>query len=75
MVHARVSDLYIHFALMYTTDHIFTVLTIEHLVNQDGEPTTPHTLATGTKPSLSNPYVLFFRVLYERQLHMLTKKR
>ena len=33
---------------MYTTDHIFTVLPIKHLVNQDGEPTTPHKLATAT---------------------------
>ena len=28
MVHARVPEIYVHFALMYTTDHIFTVLPI-----------------------------------------------
>ena len=28
MVHARVLEAYIHFALMYTTDHIFSVLPI-----------------------------------------------
>ena len=34
---AQVSDKYIHFALMYTTDYIFPVLPIKHLVNKDGE--------------------------------------
>ena len=45
MVHAQVSDKYIHFALMYKTDHIFTVLQIKHLLNQYSEPTTPHSLS------------------------------
>ena len=40
MVHARVLDKYIHFALMYTTHNIFSVLPIKHLIDQDGEPTT-----------------------------------
>ena len=52
MVNAQISDEYIHFALMYSTYHIFTVLPIKNLVNQDGEPTIPHKLATGTKPSV-----------------------
>ena len=52
MVHLGVYDEYIHFALIYTTDHILPVLPIKHLVNQYGEPTTPNKLATGTKPSL-----------------------
>ena len=52
MVHARVSEVYIHFALMYTTDHIFPVLPIKYLINEDGDTTTPHKLATGTKPSV-----------------------
>ena len=43
---------------MYTTDHIFTVLPIKYLVNQDGEPTTPHKLATDRKPSVPNLLVL-----------------
>ena len=43
----------------YTTDHIFPVLPIKHLVNQDSEPTTPHKLETGTKLSVSNLRVLF----------------
>ena len=54
MVHARVPEVYVHFALMYTIDHIFTVLPIKDLINKDGDPTTPHNLATGTKPSVSN---------------------
>ena len=33
MIHARVSEAYIHFALMYTTDHIFWVLPIKDLIN------------------------------------------
>ena len=59
MVRVRVSDEYIHFELMYTTDHIFPVLSIRHLVDNDGETTTPHKLATGTKPSVSKVNVLF----------------
>ena len=59
MVHARVPEAYINFALMYTTDHILPVLTIKDLINKDGNPTTPFKLATGTKPSVSHLRVLF----------------
>ena len=59
MAHARVSDKCIHFSFMYTTDHIFPILLIKHLIKQDGELTMPHKLATGTKPSVSKPRVLF----------------
>ena len=44
---------------MYMTDHIFSVLPTKHPENQGGEPTAPHKLATGKKPSVSNPHVLF----------------
>ena len=54
MVHDRVSEAYIHFSLMYTTYHIFPVLPIKDLINEDGDPTTPHKLATGTKPLVSH---------------------
>ena len=54
MVHARVPEVYVHFTLMYTTYHIFPVLPIKDLINEDGDPTTPHKLATGTKPSVSH---------------------
>ena len=35
MVHARVPEVYVHFALMYTTDHIVPVLQIKYLINED----------------------------------------
>ena len=35
-VHTRVSDEYIHFELIYTTNNIFNVSPIKPLVNQDG---------------------------------------
>ena len=59
MVHARDPEIYVHFALMYTTDHIFPVLPIKDLINEDGNPTTPYKLATSTKPSVSHLRVLF----------------
>ena len=59
MIHARVPEVYVHFALMYTTDHIFPVLPIKDLINKDGDPTTPHKVATGTKPSVPHSCVLF----------------
>ena len=59
MVHARVPEVYVHFTLMYTIDHIFPVLPIKDLINEDGDPTTPHKLTTCTKSSVSNLCVLF----------------
>ena len=59
MVHARVSEAYIHFELMYTTDHIFPVLPIKDLINKDGDLTTPFKLETVKKPSVSHSRVLF----------------
>ena len=44
---------------MYTTGHIFPVLPIKDMINEDGDPTTPHKLATGTKPTVSHLRVLF----------------
>ena len=51
--------MYIHFALLYTTDHIFPVLPIKDLINKDSDPTTPYKLATGTKQLVSHLRVLF----------------
>ena len=43
-------------------------------MNQDGEPTTPHKLATSTKTSVSNLRVLFYpRVLQKATSHVDTK--
>ena len=54
LVNARVSEVYVHFALMCKTDHIFPVIPIKDLINKDGNPKTPHKLSTGTKPSVSH---------------------
>ena len=59
MVHERVPEVYVHFSLTYTTDHIFPVLLIKDLINKEGDLTTPHKLATGTKFSVSHLRVLF----------------
>ena len=56
---ARVPEVYVHFALMHTIDNIFLFIPIKYLMNEDGDPTTPHKLATGTKPSVSHLRVLF----------------
>ena len=74
MVHSQVSDEYIYLALMYTTYHIFLVLSIKYLVNQDGEPTTPRKLETGTKLPVSNLRVLFYQYdLLKSTTHVDTK--
>ena len=53
MVHDIVPEVYVHFKLMYTMGHIFPVLPIKNMINEYGNPTTPHKLATGKKPSVS----------------------
>ena len=74
MVHARDPENYMHFALMNTTDHIFPVLPIKNLITEDGDPTTPFKLATGTKPSVSHLRVLFCPcVLRKHTAHVETK--
>ena len=75
MVHARVPEVYVHFTLMYTIYHIFPVLTIKDLINKDGDPTTPHKLATGTKPSVSHLRVFFFHMLYVKLRRTLRQRR
>ena len=75
MVHARVLEAYVHFALMYTTDHIFPVLPIKDMRNEDGDPTTPQHIATGTKPSVSHLCVLFCPcVVRKATAHVETKE-
>ena len=74
MVHARVPEVYFHFALMYTTDHICPVLPIKDLINEDGNTTMPHKLTKGTKPSVSHLPVLFFPcVVRKATAHVETK--
>ena len=59
MVHARVSEAYVIFVLMYTAYHIFMVLPIKDLINKDSNPITTFKPATGKKPSVSNLCVLY----------------
>ena len=74
MVHAIFLEAYIHFSFMYTTDHIFLVLPIKYLINEDGDPTRPHKLATGTKPSVAHSIVLFFPCVVQKATsHVKTK--
>ena len=74
MAHAIVLKTYIHFALMYTEDHIFLLLSIKYLINEDGEPTTPFKLATGMKPSILYLHVLFFPCVVQKAIVLLGKK-
>ena len=74
MVHARVPEVYVHFAIMYTIDHIFPVLTIKDLINEYGDPTTPYKLATGIKPSVFHLCVLYcLCVVSKAKAHVATK--
>ena len=75
MVHAQVSEDYIHFALMYTADHIFLVLSIKDLINKDNDLTTPFKLATGKNLQYRIYMFYCFHVLYEKLLHMLGQMR
>ena len=68
MVHARVLEVYVHFALMYTKDSIFPVLLIKYIINKNGDPTTPQELATGTEPSVSHFCVLFFPCVVRKSM-------
>ena len=74
VVHDRVLEAYIHFALMYTTDKIFPVLPINYLINEDGDPTMPYKIATGTKPSVSHLCLSFFQCIVQKSTaHVGTK--
>ena len=75
MVHARVLEVYINFALMYTTNHIFWVLPIIDLINKDGDTTTPYKLATGKNLKYHIYACYFVHVLYGKLLKTLTKRR
>ena len=74
MLHARFLEAYIHFALMYTTYHIFTVLPIKNLINKDCNPTIPFKLATGTKHPVSHLRVLFCPCVVRKSTAHVDKK-
>ena len=74
MVQTRVSEAYIHMALIYTTYHIFSFLPIKHMINKYDDPTTPYKLVTVTKPSVSHLRVFFCPcVLQKDTSHVGTK--
>ena len=74
MVHDRVLEVYVHSTLMYTTYHIFLVIPIIDLINQDGDPTMPYKLATGMKPSVSHLRMLFCPFVVQKPMvHVKTK--
>ena len=52
MVYVQVLESYINFALMYMAYNIFPVLLIKDFINEDGNPTIPFNLVTGTIPSI-----------------------
>ena len=74
MVHARVSEAYIHFVLMYTSDHIFPVLPIIDLINKGGERTMTFKIATGAKPSVSHLRELFCPCVVRKATAHIDKK-
>ena len=74
MVHARVLEACIYFALIYTTDYIFPVIPIKDLINKDVEPTAPFKLETGKKHSVSNLRVLLFPCVVQKATAHVDKK-
>ena len=74
MIHARVPEVYMNFALMYRTDHIFMILSIKDLIKKYGDTTTPHKVAPGKKSSVSYLRVLFFPCVVQKTTsHVETK--
>ena len=74
MVYTRVSEAYIHFALMYTADHIFLFLPIKYLINEDGDTTT-HIKLQQVQNFQYHIYACYFvHVLYGKLLHTLGKR-
>ena len=75
MVHARVSEAYIHLALMYTADHIFPVLPIKDLIKNTASR--PRHLNLQQIQNLQYRICMFYfvHVLYKNILHMLVQRR
>ena len=75
MVHVRVPEEYIHFALMYTIYHIFLVLPSKDLINEDGNLTTPHKLAQVQNLQYHIHACYFVHVLYVKLRRTLRQRR
>ena len=74
MVHARVAEEYSHHALMYAAHHVFPVLPIKDLVNEQGEPCTPFELMHGENPPVRQLRTLFCPVIVKKHTAMKDKK-
>ena len=59
---------------VHRSRHVFMVLPIKDLINEDGEPTTPFRLSTGAKPSVSHLHVLFFLCVVRKATAHTNKK-
>ena len=75
MVNVIVSEVYIHFALMYTTCHILLVPPIKNLINEDKNQTIPFKLATGRKNPVSHIHVLFCPYVVRKATAHMGKRR
>ena len=60
---------------MYTTDNNFLFLPIKDMIKEDGDPTTPFKLATGTNHSVSHSHVLLCPCVAQKATETLTKRR
>ena len=59
---------------MNTTYHIFLVLPIKDMINEDGDPTTPIKLATCKEPSVSHLSELFSPCVVRKDTAHVDKK-
>ena len=75
MVHAQVLEECIKVSSMYKNHHIFNVVPINHMINQDGGTTKPHKLATGMNNSISNQCVLFCTCVVQKKIHTCMDRR
>ena len=50
MIHVRVLEAYVYFAVMYTVDNISPVLLIKDLISKYGKTTMSYKLAIDRKP-------------------------
>ena len=75
MVHARVSEAYINFALIYTLDHIFIVLPIKYLILMMVIEQRHINLQQVQNLQYHIYACYFFHVLYRKLLHTLRQRR
>ena len=72
MVHVRLLEAYIHFTLIYTTDHFLPVLPIHYLMKKTARQPLHLNVAIDTKPLIYHFH--FFHVLYKNIMHVLGQR-